>query len=764
MRRISDSEGGKARVFYANHQEVLLPPTTANRTWMVEITLWSGLEGGGPPRVQEHQIRQADLAWLDSATDDLYYTARAVWETALALGSEDYTGVHLLRLLDDSFRLIDWREPTSPQFETSIKNARAHLDAGLKDMSQTATSRATVVSHSHIDLAWLWRFRHTREKAARSFSTQLRLMEEFPEYRFVQSQPQLYEWLKSDHPELYARIQKAVANNQWEPEGAMWVEADTNLPGGESLARQLLFGMRFFEREFGRRSTMLWLPDAFGYSAALPQLLNQVGIRTFITTKLSWNQYNRMPHDTFWWRGIDGSEVLVHLITTPPDGWENRDRWFTTYNGILTAGTVLASWRHYQDRALHDEVLIAYGYGDGGGVNRDMVEMRRRLDRMPSLPAVEPGSVAQYANRLHERVRESFTPVHTWDGELYLEYHGGTYTSQGHIKFANRQLELTLREAEWLAAWAFHTKPDIWAAAQHQINEAWKILLRNQFHDILPGSSIHEVYQDQRAEFSTAQDAVQTVQREALAALTVLTEDAWILVNSAPWTRSGVVRMEQGSNLRNLRTTNGERPSVQVLEDDVWLYVRDVPGLGSQTLKEASPGTISSGEDLFQWDPIQRHLTTPYYEVRWNAVGQMVRLFDRRADREILAPESIANVFEVLEDNPLDFDAWDIDLFYQDKRWIVDQLTKLEWVGSGPVLAALRLEWTYPGAVIRQTIRWYAADPRIDFDTVIAWHTHHQLLKVAFPVQVRSRVAKPPMLTRRLRQLRPHFVAKIGIR
>jgi alpha-mannosidase len=382
----------------ANHTEVIFPEDAAGRSLALRFDLWSGLEGGGPPGEQHLRFKRADVAWLDPATDDLYWTARAVLETIHVLGSADAIGVQLQNLLDDTFRLIDWRDPGSPAFYASVSAAREALDQGLARMPAPKAGRITVVGHSHIDVAWLWRLRHTREKAARSFATALRLMDLFPEFVFVQSQPQLYEFVKEDHPGLYARIREHVARGQWEPEGAMWLEADTNLPAGESLVRQVLFGTRFFEQEFGRRCTVLWLPDAFGYSASLPQILKQAGITTFVTTKLSWNQYNRMPHDTFIWRGIDGSEVVAHCLTTPePEDWNRDDRWFATYNGVVAAGTVVGSWRRYQDRDINDDILMAIGHGDGGGgVTREMLEMRRRLDRIPGLPRVTTGSVADY--------------------------------------------------------------------------------------------------------------------------------------------------------------------------------------------------------------------------------------------------------------------------------------------------------------------------------------------------------------------------------
>ena len=272
-------------------------------------------------------------------------------------------------------------------------------------------------------------------------------MELYPDYVFLQSQPQLYEYIKSDYPEIYSQIKERVKEGRWEAEGGMWVEADCNITSGESLVRQLLYGTRFLRDEFGVSCKYLWLPDVFGYSWALPQILLKSGIKTFMT-KISWNQYNRMPHDTFWWRGMDGSEILTHFITTPTTG----GAWFYTYNGVITPQTVKGIWDTYRDKDLNKELLLSYGYGDGGGgVNREMLELRRRLNEMPGLPQVLTGRADESFDRLHQTVAETDQYVHTWDGELYLEYHRGTYTSQAYNKRMNRKLELLYRDTEWLS-------------------------------------------------------------------------------------------------------------------------------------------------------------------------------------------------------------------------------------------------------------------------------------------------------------------------
>ncbi|MEN2259423.1 hypothetical protein AAIB48_18560 [Paraclostridium benzoelyticum] len=279
--------------------------------------LWTGLEGGGIPREQEHRINRAQLAWLDEKVDDLFYNASVILETIGELDEYSPDKVHLTKILNNAFKLIDWAYPGNEDFYNSLHEASDYLNKEIDKIDKHSVVNVTCIGHTHIDVAWLWRLKHTREKCARSFSTVLRLMERYPEYIFLQTQPQLYEYVKNDYPELYEAIKQKVKDGNWEVDGGMWLEADCNIPSGESLVRQILVGSRFIKEEFNKDVEYLWLPDVFGYSWALPQILKKSGIDMFMTTKISWNQYNRMPHDTFKWRGIDGSEILTHFITTP---------------------------------------------------------------------------------------------------------------------------------------------------------------------------------------------------------------------------------------------------------------------------------------------------------------------------------------------------------------------------------------------------------------------------------------------------------------
>lgn len=511
----------------SNHREVFLDNRKAGSSVRLQFRAWSGLDEGQMVEV-EHKVKQTQIGWLDKDTDELYYMARNVLDTVEELHEDNPDQTWLVNLLVKAFDRIDFSYPGSAEFYASVTEANALLNQELQGQRQMPVE-VSVIGHTHIDTAWLWRFRHTREKCARSFSTVNRLMERYEEYQFLQTQAQLYDYVKQDYPALYERIKQRVAEGRWEPSGSMWVECDCNLTSGESIVRQILYGTRFFEREFGYKNDFLWLPDVFGYSWALPQILKKSGIDTFVTTKISWNDTNKMPYDTFLWRGMDGSEVVTHFITAPEHS-ENR---YYTYNGIIDPYMIHGVWSQYANKDLNTNVLLAYGYGDGGGgANRDMLENMRCLKKMPGLPSIRCEHAADYLRRLNQTVRENkrngYVPV--WDGELYLEFHRGTYTSQAYNKRKNRQLEFLARNTEMAAVLAM-MHADC-AYPQEPIYEAWKIIMRHQFHDVIPGSSIHEVYQDSRAEYAEAENLLTQVWQDSMAALTKEQENAYTVVNT----------------------------------------------------------------------------------------------------------------------------------------------------------------------------------------------------------------------------------------
>ncbi|MBP3911914.1 MAG: alpha-mannosidase [Niameybacter sp.] len=724
----------------SNHKEAFFDSNYAGKDLELVFRLWSGLEGGGNPTPQEHRINRADLAWLDEKVDDLFFMTRVILETLKVLNEFDPVVPQLRMALDKAYKLIDWSYPGSEAFYESVHAADDLLNELIDNMDKNSLVKVKCVGHTHIDVAWLWRLKHTREKCARSFSTVLRLMEQYPEYTFLQTQPQLYEYIKEDYPEMFEKIKAKVKEGNWEADGGMWVEADCNLTSGESLTRQILVGSKFFREELGQEIKYLWLPDVFGYSWALPQILKKSGIPMFMTTKISWNQYNRMPHDTFKWRGMDGSEVLTHFITAP-EPWSQPGSWFYTYNGHLTPKIVKGVYDAYSDKNLTDELLISFGYGDGGGgVNRDMLEYRRRVDKMPGLPSLETSKAADYFKGLREKIENTDEYVHTWDGELYLEYHRGTYTSQAYNKKMNRYLENYYRNVEWLTAMDAINKGDIKEAKQDELTEGWKIILTHQFHDIIPGSSINEVYKDSHVNYEKAEAIAKEIEQSVFTNIMGAEESTWTVINNTNWERSDYAHIvteakgqfvdEAGNVLKAQETHNG-----------YVVYVDNIPAMGWKVIKlvDNTSNSVENTTNVFTFaDGI---IETPFYHVELNEVGHMTSLVDKKADRQVLAKGAKANVIQMFEDKPLAHEAWDIDIYYQEKMREVTDLTRMEVTEKGPLHMVVRLEWNYMNTKIKQDMTFYVEDKRIDFKTWVDFRERKQLMKVAFPVDIRSTYA-----------------------
>ncbi|GIN71502.1 alpha-mannosidase [Bacillus sp. J14TS2] len=715
----------------SNHEEVFFDDQLVGTKVELCFRLWSGLEGGGTPKEQEHELKMAFLSCLDKKVDDFYYTAKVAVDTAKYLDENLPERVNLLNALDRAFFRVNWARPGNATFYKTIYEAQKLLNEEIDKIPKNYPVTINAVGHTHIDVAWLWRLNHTREKSVRSFSTVLRLMEQYPDYIFLQTQPQLYDYIKKDYPEIFEQIKKRVEEGYWETDGGMWLEADCNLPSGESLVRQLLLGTKFIREQFGKECEYLWLPDVFGYSWALPQILIKSGIKTFMTTKISWNQFNQMPHDTFKWRGIDGTEILTHFITTPDD-----DTGYYTYNGILTPRTVKGSWEAYRDKNINQELIIAYGYGDGGGgVNREMLEMRRRLDKMPGLPKVKTGRADEYFQRLHETIEKTDQYVHTWDGELYLEYHRGTYTSQAHNKRMNRKLELLLRETEWLSAFRAVIDGDWSSYPSEELTDSWKIVLRNQFHDIIPGSSIKEVYEDSKIEYEQAKKLADEAWTRAATSLVYAVENKITVFNSASNKRDDIVVIDQTQANLIWKDLQGNLLDSQRSIDGRWLVrVKNIPSLGNTSI-EFEEGTL---EKTSAFTLKENGVISPFYEIDWDENGQLTRILDLQNNRDVLAPNSKGNAFQVFEDKPMKFDAWDIDLYYYQKMREIRMLKNVNVIENGLVRSVIEFTWEYCESTIKQNLILYAKNPRIDFETLVNWQEQQQLLKVAFPVDVRS--------------------------
>ncbi|WP_413371885.1 alpha-mannosidase [Paenibacillus taichungensis] len=775
--KLGETSGGNTRGYEAqvylkgeplqaldrNHAELFFPKDAVEEG-RVELAIyaWSGLKVPDGRTPFDHRIDLLSIAVLDAAVDDLYYTSLHMLQTVEQLDERQLERHELTDALEAAFRQLDWSRPGSEVFYASAVQACQTLRKRLEAVPRGPRPQITAVGHCHIDVAWLWRLHHTREKSGRSFSTVLMLMERFPEYVFLQSQPQLYAYLKKDFPALYAKIKDRVQSGNWEATGAMWLESDCNIPSGESLVRQLLIGKRFFRDEFGVDNRVLWLPDVFGYSWALPQILKKSGVDYFMTTKISWSQYNRFPYDTFTWRGIDGTEILTHYITTP----DNGDNSYYTYNGNVTGASVQGLWNNYRQKDMNNELLLAYGWGDGGGgPTRDMLEAVRRYEDMPGAPQVKTGGAEDFFVKLEKQVKDQ-PQLHLWDGELYLESHRGTYTSQAYNKRMNRRMEMLLHHAEFLNMFALVLNPEH-AYLSVQLNDSWEIVLRNQFHDIIPGSSIYEVYEDSRIEYEESERLALAAIEQGLGSFGLnRTMDCEAgekgipvrIFNALGWKRSFHAEVDINDAVKyTWYTAEGFKLDAQIVASEtadltalnrVLVAVRDVPAYGYTTIygrDEAEQEQEDLALDnwyeapvLESWSINVDHLETPYYSIRLNDLGQIASLYDKQARREVLKKGQPANILQVFEDKPMAHDAWDIDIYYQDKMTVVDRLQELTVLEDGPLRGVLKLLYSYESSTIEQYLIVYRDHPRIDFKTQVDWHEHQQLLKTAFPVDIRS--------------------------
>ncbi|MBQ1366887.1 MAG: alpha-mannosidase [Firmicutes bacterium] len=692
--------------------------------------LWTGLEGGGPHRISTHVYRQAQLGYLHKAADEMYYFTRAIAGSLPLMSEEDPIRYELEHALDKALARINWDQD---KYLSTVGEALDVLMTELDRIEKTTDITAYAVGHSHIDVAWLWRLKHTREKVQRTFASVLRFMEEFDEFVFMHSSPQVYKDLKKDAPEMFERVRQRVLEGRFEADGGMWLEADCNITSGESLARQFEHGIRFFRDEFGKPSQYLWLPDVFGYSWALPQILKLCNIKTFATTKISWNQFNSMPNDIFKWRGLDGSEILTYFIDIPGSEREISQR-FSTYNGNITPAGIIGGWKKQRNKEITRKYLISYGRGDGGGgVDHDMLKMRRVMDRIPGIPHVKSASAGEFFDRLHEDVKayedKPIREVPVWDGELYLEYHRGTYTSQGHNKRYNRKSEFALSEAEWLSSLAY-----ILGAPYDgkTLYDSWETVLELQFHDIIPGSSIREVYEDSDKMYEKVLADTGKVEKAALSHLIKPVEDTYTAYHFGSYDRKDLTFVPVQDDC-SFESMDGKSLPSQKTNDG---YLVEIPVKAlSLTSFRSKPSAAEDPADIpFIFS--DHTIETPHYLLHLNDQHFLDKVYDKDEDREVLA--GLGNALEVFEDKPINYDNWDIDLFYTQKKEYAVPVGDVILKETGPLRMVLGLSFRYNQSVIDQDMILYADSRRIDFVTHVDWHEDHRLLKTAFETTVRS--------------------------
>ncbi len=601
--------------------------------------------------------------------------------------------------------------------KSSIAESRRILKKELQKPATASALSAAAVGHAHIDTAWLWPLRETIKKCARTFCTQIALIEKYPGYIFGASQPQHYQFIKDHYPSLYKKIKQYVNAGQWEIQGGMWVEADCNLISGESMVRQFLHGMNFFKDEFGITVKNLWLPDVFGYSAAMPQILKKCGVNVMVTQKISWNQLNTFPHHSFIWQGIDRSEIVVHF---PPED---------TYNSELKPQGMRKAQSNFAEKSFLDEFLVLYGIGDGGGgPTEEIIESGIRQQNLEGCPKIIFG----HAQEMLDRLAAQKERLPRWVGELYLELHRGTLTTQAYNKKMNRTMELKLRELEFLYG-AFHYEHYPLA----ELDGMWKKLLLNQFHDIIPGSSIHIVYQDSRKDYRELSHTAEELYGALADHLSGQQKDIICLVNTLSYRYQRPVMLPKSWRGCEIYDEKGQSIPTQVINQQT-MMIAEIPGLSAKifkrgkTLDAVVESPPKNRKSSLSGGVLENELI--YYE--FAADGTIRHAFDKECQREALAEGCFGNLLRLYEDRPNDWDAWDVDIFYENQLRGQAQLQSWEIWQQGSLMQELHLKFIIGQSTITQKITLAANSKRLEFATKVNWQERHKMLRVGFFVNV----------------------------
>lgn len=614
-----------------------------------------------------------DLVWdfevlLDIAKSDLF--------------NEDYRNF-LNKELNNAMNLIDFDSDEL----SGIEACQQYLnDVVFANDNYKGSGDVALIAHSHLDIAYYWRRIHAVQKNLRTVLIQLRLMDRYPDFKYTHTQPYVYETLEKYYPDVFEELKEKVKNGQFEPVGAMYVEPDCNVPTAESLVRQCLYGQQTYKRMFGKTVNNAWLPDVFGNSWILPQILKKSGVDYFVSNKMStWNDTNRFPHNNFIWKGIDGSEVLACV---PPTH-------FITWN---MPSQIQENWEAYIDKDSGGQTMNMFGYGDGGsGCTEEMIELMHRFDKLSVMPKCEHMGGAEFL----EKNLKNNDKLETWDGELYLEMHRGTFTTKSDLKRANRRLEYKLRDAEMLS---------VLRGEDHtaEITRLYKRLLINQFHDILPGSHIHPVYEDAMADYREIEDSLDKI---------IGTGSKYF--NTLNFKRDALTFVP---NRKGTATRRGEKGN--------WM-IPNIPPLSSAKLRAVK----FSG----QWITVDETVETPFYLIKFNPDGSIASLFDKENDREWVCGDF--NKLKIYTDYPGNYDAWDILPNYKDKQIEVKVIEPLAlWEQDGEsatfktVLGTEQSTWT-------MLVRVFRRSRGIEVENIVDWHEKHRLAKAEFGCNVLARKA-----------------------
>lgn len=631
----------------------------------------------------------AYICVVDHAVQDLVWDFEALLDIAQSdLFNEDYRAF-LDRELNNAMNLIDFESDSLAGVDAAKKYIE---DVIYANKTYRGNGDVALIAHSHLDIAYYWRRIHSVQKNLRTVLIQLRLMDRYPDFRYTHTQPYVYETLEKYYPDVFAELQEKVANGQFEPVGAMYVEPDCNIPSAESLIRQCLYGQETYLRMFGKRVNNAWLPDVFGNSWILPQILKKSGVDYFVSNKMStWNDTNRFPHNNFIWRGIDGSEVCACV---PPTH-------FITWN---MPSQIQENWEAYIDKDTGGQTLNMFGYGDGGsGCTEEMIELMHRFDKISVMPKCTP----MRADEFLEKNLKNNASLSVWDGELYLEMHRGTFTTKSDLKRANRRLEFKFRDAELLSV--LRGDYDV-----EKFTALYKKLLVNQFHDILPGSHIHPVYEDAMADYREIETALDAI-------------------------------LQKGdSSGQYFNTLNFPRKSLTFVADANGDCVRmgQTGRFVVPALPALSSGKLPAAERVDNWfsfDAATGTLQTPYYTAVLAPDGSITRLFDKALSREWA--DGALNKLRIYDDRPGNYDAWDILPNYRDKEIEISVAESLQPDACGSEFVAFKTVLKTEKSVWTMVLRFFRQSPAIEVENMVDWHESHKLAKAEFSCNVLAREA-----------------------
>ncbi|MDI1464107.1 glycoside hydrolase family 38 C-terminal domain-containing protein [Catellatospora sp. KI3] len=663
----------------AGGEEVLLHIEAAANPMILDYQPFKPTELGDRDTAGDeplYRLERMDLAVFDPEVWHLVQDLEVLGELMAELPVEGARRWDVLRAVDRALDVLDLQDVNA-----TAAAARARLAGVLAAPAEPSAHRISAVGHAHIDSAWLWPLRETVRKVARTAANMTALLRDEPDFVYTMSQAQQYAWIKEHRPEIYAQVKAAVAEGRFVPAGGMWVESDTNMPGSEAMARQFVHGKRFFLDEFGIENEEAWLPDTFGFAGGLPQIIKAAGSKWLLTQKISWSQVNKFPHHTFLWEGIDGTRIFTHF---PP---------VDTYNCSMLGREIAHAARNFKDKGRARHSLAPTGWGDGGGgTTREMIAKAARMRDLEGSAVVRWQRPAEF----FAQAQAEYPDPPVWVGELYLELHRATLTSQARTKQGNRRCEHLLYEAElWSATAAVRVGLDY---PYQDLDRLWKTVLLHQFHDILPGSSIAWVHREAEAAYAAVTAELSALVDRAQRALAGdAVPGGEVVFNGAPHARAGVPGR------------SGRRAPAGA----AGCSVAELPGGG--------------------W-----LLDNGLLRVRVDARGLVVSVYDVAADREAVPAGAAANLLQLHPDFPNKWDAWDVDQFYRNSVTDLTGLDEIAVSAGGPDAVALRLVRSFGASSVVQTLTLAAGQRRLDVETEVDWHEREKFLKVAFPLDIHT--------------------------